>query len=164
MADSTRKKFLDAALKSLLAIADTQWYIKGAGTMISELSSKFGDLPEEEKAALAGVDAEELKQALSQIGFATSHSAEAAAGVYRIEEQLKEVGQAIQEIAETYRGEDRQQDTSQQKPGAAMGHAEIRKALTNLSEADFATLIGESEHDNRWCLDQVNRWEWDDQS
>ena len=101
MPDSTRKKVLDSVLKALLASIETNALIKGGGTLVSELSQRFSDLPDEEKSVLESVTAEEWNDAFSRIKFTASHSAEAAAGVYRVEENQAEILTTVQAIAES---------------------------------------------------------------
>ena len=138
MSDSTRKKLLDAALKTLIGIGDTQWYVKGPATFISEVSSRFGDIPEADKKILGEVTEEEIRQALSQLEFATSHSAETAAGVYRIEKDLKELSTAIKNFASIAQTNSVNQRASKK---ATMDKTSIRAALANLSESDLSTLL-----------------------
>jgi len=96
MADSTRKKLLDAALETILATADAAWWLKGPATFISEFSARFGDLPDEQQAALADATPETIREALMQLDLATKHAAYAAAGVDRIEDRIRELHDAVQ--------------------------------------------------------------------
>lgn len=139
MPDSKRKKILDAALKSLLAITDTQWYLKGPATFISELAPKFGDLPEKEKAVLADVGTEELRQALTRIGSASSHSAEAAAGVSRLEEKLNELVETIKDLAEPHTREDNRMPDHRTSHDAS-GADDADTVLLHLSDLHFGSI------------------------
>ena len=66
MAESNRKKILDAAVKAILSASDTAWWLKGPATFIAELSPKFHDLPEEQKEALTSVSLEEFVEVIEQ--------------------------------------------------------------------------------------------------
>ncbi|MCH8181430.1 MAG: ATP-binding protein, partial [Proteobacteria bacterium] len=84
--------------KALLATADSAWWIKGPATFISELSARFGDLPDDQRAALVEATPETIREALTQLSLATEHAAYAAAGVDRIEDRLREMHEAIQTV------------------------------------------------------------------
>lgn len=89
MPDSTRKKLCDAALNTLLAIIDPTGLVKGSAIFVKELSGRFKDLPDDQIATLASPTNEEMSDVLGQLRLATDNSASAAAGVARVEEEVR---------------------------------------------------------------------------
>lgn len=85
----TRKKILDAALKTLLAIVETSVWIKAPATFISEISQKVSDLPEEQRSALKDANAQEIRHALNELSFIKKLGKTTFDGMLRIEENIK---------------------------------------------------------------------------
>ncbi len=88
MAKSRRKGTLNAALKALLAGAETSALIKIPATFISELAA----LPDDEQKALAKLQQEQFNALLTQSELATLNAAEAAADSKQIKELIEKVG------------------------------------------------------------------------
>lgn len=86
--DSPVKKVLDATLKTAIAALDIPRLIKVPLTFITELSARFGDLPEPEQTAIRGASDDELTMALQQLDLATKYAAGTLAGINRIEDRL----------------------------------------------------------------------------
>ncbi len=87
MAKSKRKGTLNAALKALLAGAETSALIKIPATFISELAA----LPDEEQKALAELPQEQFNALLLQSELATINAAEAAVGTKQSKALIKEL-------------------------------------------------------------------------
>ncbi len=81
-----RKDVLNAALKALLAGAETSAAIKIPATFISELAS----LPKDKQQNLATLSQQQFNELLTQSELATYNSASAAAGTERIEKKIDE--------------------------------------------------------------------------
>lgn len=97
MPDSTKKKLLDAALETLVKTAPLPMVVKLPATYVSELAKRFKNLPDEQQAAFATATEETIHQALLQIDFSARHSAEALAGVYRIEGSVNQLADQLDE-------------------------------------------------------------------
>lgn len=97
--DSARKKFLDAGLKTLLATLELPKWLKAPATFVAELSSRFRDLPAEQKSSLELASIPELTDALFQLDLATRHAACSAAGVARVEDQVAVLKLAIEQAS-----------------------------------------------------------------
>jgi len=83
MADSTRKKLLDATLKALIAAVEPKM-LKVPATFIAELLARFGDLPDKQSAALIESRETELRESLARLIPTSTNAALAAAGVDRL--------------------------------------------------------------------------------
>lgn len=87
MAKKKRKHVLNAALKALLAGAETSAAIKIPATFISE----FAALPDDEQKALAELPQEQFNALLTQSELATLNAAEAAVATRQIKALIKEL-------------------------------------------------------------------------
>ena len=94
--NSPRKKVLDAALKALLVTLDLPKWLKAPATFVAELSSRFGDLPEKQQAAVRDASDRDFADALLQLDLATVNAAHAAAGTVRLEEQVAALRAAVE--------------------------------------------------------------------
>jgi tetratricopeptide (TPR) repeat protein len=91
MAGKKRKKVLNAALKSLLAGAETSAAIKIPATFISELAG----LSDDKQKALAELPQEQFNALLTQTELATLNAADAAAGTKQIKALIKELSAKV---------------------------------------------------------------------
>lgn len=96
MEDLERKDLLDAALKTVLATIETQWWLKAPATFVSELSGRIARLPASDQKVLGEATADEVRESLIRIRLGTEHAASAAAGTARIENQVAALQAAVE--------------------------------------------------------------------
>ena len=94
MAKKKRKQVLNAALKALLAGAETSAAIKIPATFISELAA----LPDDKKKALAELSQEQFNALLTQSELATLNAAEAAVGTKQIKALIEKLSAKVDKL------------------------------------------------------------------
>ncbi len=94
MAKKKRKKVLNAALKALLAGAETSAAIKIPTAFISELAA----LPDDKQKVLAELPQEQFNALLTQSELATLNAAEAAVGTKQIKTLIKELSAKVDKL------------------------------------------------------------------
>ncbi len=94
MAKKKRKQILNAALKALLAGAETSAAIKIPATFISELAA----LPDDKQKVLAELPQEQFNALLTQSELATLNAAEAAAGTKQIKSLIKKLSAKVDKL------------------------------------------------------------------
>jgi len=94
MAKKKRKQILNAALKALIAGAETSAAIKIPAAFISELAA----LPDDKQKVLAELSQEQFNALLTQSELATLNAAEAAAGTKQIKALIKELSAKIDKL------------------------------------------------------------------
>ena len=96
MARPKRKTILNAALKALLAGAETSAAIKIPATFISELAS----LPDDEQKRLAGMSQEQFNKLLNQSELATINAAISAANTEQIKAHVQELMEKVDAVTD----------------------------------------------------------------
>ena len=94
MAKKKLKQVINAALKALLAGAETSAAIKIPAAFISELAS----LPDDKQKALAELPQEQFNALLHQSELATINAADAAAGTKQIKALIKELSAKVDKL------------------------------------------------------------------
>ena len=94
MAKKKRKHVLNAALKALLAGAETSAAIKIPAAFISELAA----LPDDKQKVLAELSQEQFNALLTQSELATLNAAEAAVGTKQIKALIKELSAKVDKL------------------------------------------------------------------
>lgn len=80
MGDTPLKKVLDSALNALLKGLELSPWVKVPATFVAELSSRFRNLPDEEKKALVEASPDDVREGLLAVDCDDKEQLEAAVG------------------------------------------------------------------------------------